>query len=371
MLKVLSVIGTRPEAIKMAPVIQELKKHGSEIASSVCTTAQHRELSDQVLELFGIRPDYDLDIMTDNQSPSDVTAAVLATLGPVLGKEKPDWLLVQGDTVTAMAAALSAYYHRVAVGHVEAGLRSFDKSRPFPEEVMRMIADVIADLHFAPTDTARDNLIRGGVDPSTVSVTGNTVIDALLRTVASGTRGNDAIPSIPEGERMVLVTAHRRESFGRPLADICEALSTIVRTYPDVHVVFPVHPNPRVGRPVMALLGSVERVSLVGPMDYGGFVETMRRSYLILTDSGGVQEEAPSLGKPVLVLRDVTERPEAVAAGTAKIAGTAKGDIVGHVAELLDDPAAYDRMARSVNPYGDGQAAARIVRRLLKQAEPV
>ena len=370
MLKILSVIGTRPEAIKMAPVIQELEKHGTDIASSVCTTAQHRELSDQVLDFFGIRPDHDLDVMTDNQSPSDVTAAVLAALGPVLGKEKPDWVLVQGDTVTVMAAALSAYFHRAAVGHVEAGLRSFDKSRPFPEEMMRTIAGVVADLHFAPTETARGNLIRGGVDPSTISVTGNTVIDALLRTVAGGTRGDGAVPSISEGERMILVTAHRRENFGQPLANICEALLTIVRTYPDVHVVFPVHPNPRVGRPVAALLGGVERVSLVRPMDYRGFVAAMQRSHLILTDSGGVQEEAPSLGKPVLVLRDVTERPEAVAAGAAKIVGTAKGDIVGHVAELLDDPAAYDRMARSVNPYGDGRASARIVRELLKRAGP-
>ena len=367
MLKVLSVLGTRPEAIKMAPVIQELRKHGKDIVSRVCTTAQHRELSDQVLSLFDITPDYDLDVMTDRQSPSDVTAAVLARLDTVLRKDRPDWILVQGDTVTVMAAALSAYYHRVPVGHVEAGLRSFDKFRPFPEEVMRQIADVIADLHFAPTDAARDNLIRSGVAAETITVTGNTVIDALLRTVAQEPRAIRDIASIPESRRMILVTAHRRESFGQPLLNICEALLEIVVRYSDVHVAFPVHPNPRVAGPVADRLGGVERIALVAPMDYPAFVAAMQRSHLILTDSGGVQEEAPSLGKPVLVLRDVTERPEAVAAGVAKIAGTDKPEIVRHVTRLLDDPAAYHAMARSVNPYGDGQASARIVRILLEQ----
>lgn len=368
MLKVLSVLGTRPEAIKMAPVIQELRKHGKDIVSRVCTTAQHRELSDQVLRLFDIRPDYDLDVMTDHQSPSDVTAAVLARLDAVLRKDRPDWILVQGDTVTVMAAALSAYYHRVSVGHVEAGLRSFDKSRPFPEEVMRQIADVIADLHFAPTGAARDNLIRSGVEPATISVTGNTVIDALLRTVAREPCASSAIASIPERRRMILVTTHRRESFGQPLLNICEALLQIVDRYSDVHVAFPVHPNPQVARPVTSRLGSVGRIALVDPMDYPTFVAAMQRSHLILTDSGGVQEEAPSLGKPVLVLRDVTERPEAVAAGVALIAGTGTSDIVRHVTRLLDDPAAYHAMARAVNPFGDGRAAARIVRILLEQA---
>ena len=367
MLKVLSVLGTRPEAIKMAPVIQELQKHGKDIVSRVCTTAQHRKLSDQVLNLFDITPDYDLNVMTHHQSPSDVTAAVLARLDAVLRKDRPDRLLVQGDTVTVMAAALSAYYHRVPVGHVEAGLRSFDKFRPFPEEVMRQIADVIADLHFAPTDAARDNLIRSGVAPETITVTGNTVIDALLRTVARAPCASRDIASIPSSRRMILVTAHRRESFGQPLLNMCAALLRIVARYPDVHVVFPVHPNPQVAGPVASRLGSAERIALVDPMDYPTFVAAMQRSHLILTDSGGVQEEAPSLGKPVLVLREVTERPEAVAAGVAEIAGTDRADIVRHVARLLDDPVAYQAMARAVNPYGDGQAAARIVRILLEQ----
>ena len=350
----------------MAPVVRELEKHGGKIISRVCATAQHRELLDQVLGLFGIKPHYDLDIMTRGQSLSDVTSAVLTKIDRVIQGENPDWVLVQGDTVTVMAAALSAYYHRVAVGHVEAGLRSFDKAHPFPEEVLRMMADIIADLHFAPTPTARHNLIRQGIEPSTITVTGNTVIDALLYAVEKGRTTDAVMSSIAENRRILLTTVHRRENFGQPITNICEALLEIVKMYPDVHIVCPVHPNPNIRGPVKALLGGADQVSLVEALDYYSFVEAMRRSYLILTDSGGIQEEAPSLGKPVLVLRSVTERPEAVEAGTVKIVGTDTKDIVTAVVNLLDDRVLYERMARSVNPYGDGHASERIVRVLLE-----
>ena len=351
----------------MAPVIQELARYPGRVVSKVCVTAQHREMLDQVLNLFGITPEYDLNIMLSNQTLSQVTSSVLTRLEPVLLREKPDWVLVQGDTLTVMATALLSYFHRISVGHVEAGLRTHDKFHPFPEEINRTIASVVADLHFAPTMTARRHLLREGIDDSTIHVTGNTVIDALLQTVDRPFCLDGHILAISPDKRIVLVTAHRRENFGQPLVNICRALLQIVGDYRDVQIVYPVHPNPNVRKPVRTLLGHNDRISLLDPLDYLTFVHVMKRSHIVLTDSGGLQEEAPSLGKPVLVLREVTERPEAVEAGTAKVIGTCEDAIVHHVARLLDDEAAYERMSRAVNPYGDGHASERIVRILLDQ----
>jgi UDP-N-acetylglucosamine 2-epimerase (non-hydrolysing) len=357
----LAVVGTRPEAIKMAPVILRLREEPG-VSCRVLATAQHREMLDQVLELFGIVPDHDLDVMAENQTPARVAAAVLERTGKVLEEEKPDWVLVQGDTTTVAAAALAAFYGRCRVGHVEAGLRSFDRSQPFPEEINRKVAGVIADVHFAPTARARQNLLGEGVSGGAVHVTGNPVIDALhlasdLPWEAAGT----PLEALPGDRRLVLVTAHRRENFGQPLERICRALARIADTFPgDVHVVYPVHPNPNVRRPVERLLGNHPGVTLTGPLDYLALVHLMRRACLILTDSGGIQEEGPALGKPVLVLREVTERPEAVKAGTVLLAGTDDTRIVYLARALLTDPEARARMARAVNPYGDGRAAERI-----------
>ena len=330
MLKVLSIFGTRPEAIKMAPVVKELEKHPDEIISRVCVTAQHREMLDQVLDLFGIVPDYDLDLMRPGQTLSGLTARVFTALDPVIAQEQPDWVLVQGDTTTVMAASLVAFYHQVKVGHVEAGLRTFDKWQPFPEEVNRKVAGVVADLHFAATETSKANLLREGVDPGIIHVTGNPVIDALHMVadmpydVMSGPLAN-----IPWEKRVILVTAHRRENFGPPLENICAALREIAEGYmDDVQIVYPVHLNPKVQEPVYRLLGDVPNITLLPPLDYLPMVQLMKRAYLVLTDSGGIQEEAPGLGKPVLVLRETTERPEAVDAGTVKIVGTDRADIV-------------------------------------------
>jgi len=363
--KVLCVFGTRPEAIKMAPVVKELRKHPNHFETKVCVTAQHREMLDQVLELFDIRPDYDLNVMQENQSLAQVTANVLNRLDPVIVKEKPDWVLVQGDTTTAMAAALVAFYHRVKIGHVEAGLRTWNKFHPFPEEINRKIADSLCDLHFAPTETARRNLLREGIDGASILTTGNTVIDALWEVVERPYQWRDGpLASVPHNGRLILVTAHRRENFGQPLENICEALKKIAAAYDDVHVVYPVHLNPNVQRAAHSLLGDVPNITLLGPLDYLPLVQLMKRAYLVLTDSGGLQEEAPGLGKPVLVLREVTERPEAVEAGTVKVVGTEMQTIVRETARLLDEPAEYERMARAVNPYGDGHASERIVRAL-------
>ena len=327
---------------------------------------------DQVLHLFAIVPDYDLNVMEDNQTPTQVAAAVLARLDPILDRDRPDWVLVQGDTTTAAAAALAAFYARARLGHVEAGLRTGDKWRPFPEEINRRVAGVIADLHFAPTALARQNLLAEGVPADRIVVTGNPVIDGLHWVVARPfDLGTLNVPTLARSNvRTILVTAHRRENFGRPLEDICLALRDIALRYRGrVHVVYPVHPNPNVREPVHRLLGGVPNVTLLPPLDYLPLVHLMRRCYLVLTDSGGIQEEAPGLGKPVLVLREVTERPEGVAAGTVRLVGTDRSRIVAEAVRLLDGDAAYQAMARAVNPYGDGHAAPRIAGALL--SEPV
>lgn len=373
MIKVLSVVGTRPEAIKMAPVIKELEKYPDEIQSVVCATAQHREMLDQVLELFEIRLDYDLDLMRPAQTLSGLTARILDALDGVVARERPDWLLVQGDTTTVMTGTLVAFYHKVRVGHVEAGLRTGDKFQPFPEEINRRIADVISDLHFAPTESNRRNLLNEGIPDETIIVTGNTVIDALLMMVERARRYvlNKWEPSL-NGRRIILVTAHRRESFGQPLQEICRALAEIAREYAsDVHIIYPVHLNPNVWGPVHAALSGILNITLTEPLGYEEFVGLMDRAYLVLTDSGGLQEEAPGLGKPVLVLREVTERPEGVAAGAVKVVGTSYQRIAEETAVLLDDGKAYERMAQAINPYGDGRASQRIVAALLgRPAEP-
>lgn len=359
--KILFVFGTRPEAIKLAPVILELRAR-PEFRPLVCVTAQHREMLDQVLDTFAVRPDHDLDIMRPGQDLFDVTARCLAELKPVLEKERPDWVIVQGDTTTVFAAALASFYLGIRVAHVEAGLRTYDKRRPFPEEINRRLTSPLADLHFAPTESARGNLLAEGVPESAIHVTGNTVVDALFY-VRDQYRGRWPQPPgmrpIPAGKRLVLVTGHRRESFGEGFELICRALRRIAERS-DVEVVYPVHLNPNVQGPVFRILGNLPNVQLIEPLSYVPFVGLMEASYLILTDSGGIQEEGPSLGKPVLVMREVTERPEAVEAGTVKLVGTDVHKIVGEAFNLLDNPAAYERMSRAHNPYGDGQASRRI-----------
>ncbi len=376
-LRVLSVFGTRPEAIKMAPVVRALSDRAGAFASAVCVTAQHREMLDQVLSLFGIRPEYDLDIMTPGQDLFGVTCGVLSGLRPVIEAERPDVLLVHGDTTTTMAASLAAYYLRVRVGHVEAGLRTGNRYAPFPEEINRKVSDALADVHFAPTEAARGNLLREGVAAGTIFVTGNTVIDALL-SVAGRIEGDRAVRArldsdfafLDPRKRLVLVTGHRRENFGPPFEAICRALSEIADARPDVEILYPVHLNPNVREPVNRVLGTERRanVHLIDPVEYLPFVYLMKRSTLILTDSGGIQEEAPSFGKPVLVLREVTERPEAVAAGTVKLVGTDRRAIVAETMRLLSDDAAYRAMALAHNPYGDGLASGRIVEALERLA---
>lgn len=369
--KVLTIIGTRPEAIKMAPVVKELERYPGEIESLVCATAQHRELLDQVLDLFEIRPDYDLDVMLPGQTLSQLTANILMRLDEVIAHERPDWVLVQGDTTTVMVASLVAYYHRVRVGHVEAGLRTEDKWQPYPEEINRRLTDVLADLYFAPTERNRQNLLREGVAPQAILVTGNTVVDALLMTVRRlREEGTNTRRWSNNGQRLILVTAHRRENFGHPLTSICRALVEIAARYAsDVQIVYPVHPNPNVLGPVHAMLSDVPNVTLVEPLDYFDFVQLMDEADLILTDSGGLQEEAPSLGAPVLVMRDVTERPEGVEAGVVKLVGTDERRIVAEVTTLLEDERAYRRMTRGANPYGDGRASQRIVEAIRNRSE--
>lgn len=374
MIRILSVFGTRPEAIKMAPVVRELQRYPDRIESLVCVTAQHREMLDQVLGLFAITPDYDLKVMQDNQTPTQVASAVLARLEPVLQQERPDWVLVQGDTTTVAAASLAAFYAGVKVGHVEAGLRTHDKWQPFPEEINRRVAGVIADLHFAPTQRACQNLLCEGVPAEYVVVTGNPVIDALHWVAAqppgAGILDLDRAACEYDGLKQILVTAHRRENLGRPLENICLALRDLAMHYDGgVHITYPVHLNPSVWEPVHRLLGDVPNITLTPPLDYLPLVHLMKRAYLVLTDSGGIQEEAPGLGVPVLVLREVTERPEAVEAGTVRVVGTDRQRILAEACHLLDDPAAHERVARAVNPYGDGRASQRIVAALL--GEPV
>jgi UDP-N-acetylglucosamine 2-epimerase (non-hydrolysing) len=368
--RVLSIFGTRPEAVKMAPVVERLAATPG-VESSVCVTAQHRQMLDQVLDLFDIQPDYDLDIMRPDQALSDLTAALFTGLDPVLQDAQPDWVLIQGDTTTVMVAAVLAYYHRIRVGHVEAGLRTGDKWQPFPEEVNRRIAGAIADLHFAPTPQARENLLREGVPSERVVVTGNTVIDAL-QTIAARPYEFESGPlaGIPWNRRVILVTAHRRENFGQPLDDIFSAIRHIAENYAEqVHFVYPVHLNPNVHRPAHRALGGIPNITLLDPLDYLPMVHLMKRAYLVLTDSGGIQEEAPAFGVPVLVMRRLTERPEAVEAGTARLVGTDPEKIVAEASRLLDDEGAYAAMARAINPFGDGHASERIVQALLEWQE--
>jgi UDP-N-acetylglucosamine 2-epimerase (non-hydrolysing) len=369
-LKVLTVFGTRPEAVKLGPVIHELARYPDRIHSRVCVTAQHRDMLDQVLRIFAIRPDYDLNVMQDNQSPTQVGAAVLARVEPVLIQERPDWVLVQGDTTTVAVAALAAFYARARVGHVEAGLRTGDRWQPFPEEINRRLAGVIADRHFAPTGRARDNLLREGVPAEQILVTGNPGIDALhwIATQPESAEVRDLLLDAPES-RIVLVTAHRRENFGQPLQNICLALRDLVEHYAGrVRVIYPVHRNPNVWDPVHRLLGDLRDVTLRPPLDYLPTLQLMRRAYLVLTDSGGIQEEAAGLGIPALVLRDVTERPEGVEAGGLRVVGTDRARIVAEASKLLDDRDEYASMARARNPFGDGHAAERIVASLLNDA---
>jgi UDP-N-acetylglucosamine 2-epimerase (non-hydrolysing) len=365
-MKVLVVLGTRPEAIKMAPVIRELRRHPDRLACRVCVTAQHRQMLDQALQVFGIVPEHDLDVMAAGQSPALVAAAVLARLEPVLRAERPDWVLVQGDTTTVLAASIAAFYAGLRLGHVEAGLRTHDRRQPFPEEMNRRVTGAVADLHFAPTARAQDNLLSEGVAPESIRVTGNPVVDALhWASALPYDPAGGPLAALPTEGRLILVTAHRRESFGQPLADICGAVADLAGAGNGLHLVFPVHPNPRVEGTVRRCLGGRRGVTLTPPLDYLALVHLLKRTCLVLTDSGGIQEEAPGLGKPVLVLRDVTERPEGVAAGTARLVGTCRQDIVSATRRLLDDPAAYTAMARAANPYGDGRAAGRIVAGLL------
>ena len=368
-MKILSIFGTRPEAVKMAPIVRLLKQT-SGVESRVCVTAQHRQMLDQVLELFQIKPDYDLDLMRDGQSLAQISASIFTHLDPVLAEFKPDWILVVGDTTTVVTTSQLAYYHRIKLGHVEAGLRTHNKWHPFPEEINRRIATVIADLHFAPTEWSKGNLLREGVDEKNILVTGNSVIDAL-QFVAKQPEPPEITAlleklglSTQKAAKLILVTAHRRENFGEPLENICLALKELA-SRGDVEIVDPVHLNPNVQEPFNRILKDMPHVTLLPPLDYLPMVHLMKHSNLILTDSGGLQEEAPSLGVPVLVLRDTTERPEGVEAGTLKVVGTETGNIVREANCLLDDQAAYESMAKATNPYGDGQTARRIVNALL------
>jgi len=367
MLTVLSIFGTRPEALKMAPVVQQLERHPGRIRSLVCVTAQHRQMLDQVLDLFSIKPDFDLDLMRPNQTLSQITASVIERLAPVILETKPDWILVQGDTTTVMAASLVGFYHKVRIGHVEAGLRTFDKYSPFPEEVNRRIADVVADLCFVPTERARRNLLAEGVADRQIRLTGNTVIDALLQVKeVDYCWEKGPLAGVPRDRRLVLVTAHRRESFGQKFKDLCVAIRTLAERHDDCHFVYPVHPNPNVQAPVREILSGRSNISLIEPLDYLPLVHLMKASTLILTDSGGIQEEAPSLAVPVLVLREETERPEGIEAGAARLVGTNSARIIGEASRLLEDAEEHRKMAMVQNPYGDGHAAERIVDALIE-----
>lgn len=364
-MKILSVFGTRPEAIKMAPVVHAVAQIPG-VESKVCVTAQHRAMLDQVLDLFDIRPNFDLNLMKPQQDLTDITNNVLIGMRKVFQEWRPDCVLVHGDTTTTLATSLAAYYEKIAVGHVEAGLRTGNIYSPWPEEINRRLTSSLAGVHFSPTHASRNNLIREGVDPKTIHVTGNTVIDALCL-VVKRLADDEILASsmkkkfefLDHNKRLILVTGHRRESFGSGMDNICEALERLSNRK-DIEIVYPVHPNPNVQEPVKRLLGSISNINLVEPLDYLPFVYLMRRSHLILTDSGGIQEEAPSLGKPVLVMRDTTERPEAVEAGTVKLVGTSVEKIVTETARLLENDSDYEKFSRAHNPYGDGLAAGRI-----------
>jgi len=371
-MKVLLIFGTRPEAIKMAPVVKELMNFPDQIECRVCVTAQHREMLDQVLRIFSIKPDYDLNIMKKGQDLYDITSDVLHGIKSVILDMNPDLVLVHGDTTTTMAASLASFYQRVPVGHVEAGLRTGDKLAPFPEEINRRVTGSIADLHFAPTESAKQNLINEGVPTNRIWVTGNTVIDSLLgivdllrSTPSLAQELDQKFRFLDRGKRLILVTGHRRENFGEGFENICLALKEIAESCEDVEIIYPVHLNPNVRGPVNRILADCATVHLIEPQDYLPFVYLMNRATLIITDSGGVQEEAPSLGKPVLVMRETTERPEAVEAGTVKLVGTNRLRIVSETLTLLNDAVAYRSMSTAHNPYGDGEAAKRIVETLL------
>jgi UDP-N-acetylglucosamine 2-epimerase (non-hydrolysing) len=381
MLRVLSIFGTRPEAVKMAPVVQALANTPG-VVPLVCVTAQHRQMLDQVLGLFGIHPDVDLNLMQPDQDLVSLTAGILTHLDPVLADMKPDWILVQGDTTTVLAASLAAFYRHIRVGHVEAGLRTNDKWQPFPEEIDRRVASVVADLHFAPTEWARQNLLRENIPAKRILVTGNPVIDALhavarmptppdvldmFTRIRCAAQSLSSTASPQAGQpRLVLVTAHRRENFGQPLEQICAALKRLVEIYQDaIRIVYPVHLNPNIQEPVHRLLDGVSNIILLEPLDYLPMIHLMKLASLVLTDSGGLQEEAPALGKPVLVLRRVTERPEGIQAGTVRLVGTDTDMIVRQACRLLDNPQAYSAMAQAINPYGDGKASERIVKAIL------
>ena len=375
MKKIMLIFGTRPEAIKLAPIIQRLKAEGSKFKPIVCVTAQHREMLDQVLNLFEIEPDYDLNIMIDNQDLFDVTVKALNGLKEILKKEKPDIALVQGDTTTSFVASLAAFYLKIPLGHVEAGLRTYNKYSPFPEEKNRHLTGVLADYHFAPTEWAKNNLLKENAPEDRIWVTGNTVIDALLWVVsrqksAGGEqywnryfkeRWGLTLTTNTNTCKLILVTGHRRENFGEGFRNICLALKEIAKDRHDIKIVYPVHLNPNVQKPVRDILSDIPNIYLIGPLDYEPFVYLMEKAHLILTDSGGIQEEAPSLGKPVLVMRNVTERPEGIEAGVVKLVGTNEDKIVAETQRLLDNRETYEKMAKAANPYGDGKAAQRIV----------
>ena len=369
-IKVLSIFGTRPEAVKMAPVVQELENRPG-IESTVCVTAQHREMLDQVLDLFHITPQIDLDLMRPNQTLAGLTANIFKNLDPVLAQIAPDWILVQGDTTTVMAAALNAFYRRIRIGHVEAGLRTHDKWAPFPEEINRKIAGVVADLHFAPTTFSKKNLLNEGVPERYIKVVGNTVIDALRQII------NEPMPAeihdflekkdiLSKKKQLIVITAHRRENFGEPIRNICQAIKTIAAEHADsIELVYPVHLNPNIQEPVHEMLDDIPNVTLLQPLEYLPLIHLMKNAKLVLTDSGGIQEEATGLGLPTLVLREVTERPEGVEAGVLKLVGTNTNTIVKETNLLLSDPKHYDAMAHAANPFGDGHAAERIVDEIL------
>lgn len=367
--KVMTIFGTRPEAIKMAPLVLELQKHPEQIESIVTVTAQHRQMLDQVLETFKITPDYDLNIMKDRQTLIDVTTNALQGLDKVMKEAKPDIVLVHGDTATTFIASLAAFYNQIAIGHVEAGLRTWNKYSPYPEEMNRQLTGVMADLHFAPTEVSKKNLLDENKNPETIFVTGNTAIDALATTVSEH-YSHPVLEKIGS-DRMILLTAHRRENLGEPMRHMFRAITRILAEYEDVQVVYPVHMNPAVREIANEILGDHKRVHLIEPLEVFDFHNFAANSYMILTDSGGVQEEAPSLGKPVLVLRDTTERPEGIAAGTLKLAGTEEETIYSLAKQLIEDTNAYEAMAKASNPYGDGHASERIVKTLLEFLQKV
>ena len=368
-IRVMTIFGTRPEAIKMAPLVKELEKNSDRIESIVCVTAQHREMLDQVLKIFDITPDYDLNIMHDRQTLVGIATRALEGLDEVIKKVEPDIVLVHGDTSTTFAGSLAAYYNRTAVGHVEAGLRTYDKYFPFPEEINRRITGVIADMHFAPTQRNYNNLVSENTDPAKIYITGNTVIDALKTTVRDDyVFADEGLKSLDwENKRVIVMTAHRRENLGEPLRNICRAVLRIVNEFEDVQVVYPGHLNPAVRETVFEILGGHDRIKLIDPVNADELHNSIKRGYLVLTDSGGLQEEAPSLGKPVLVLRNETERPEAVEAGPVKIAGVDEKNIYKMTKELLTDSEEYSKMAKAVNPYGDGHASERIVKAIIEK----